>query len=634
LQEARNILKKYWNFDDFRDVQGEIIETILAKKDTLALLPTGGGKSICYQVPGLVMEGVCLVISPLIALMEDQIRQLKANGIMAVTINASMGKREIDIALDNVVYGNIKFLYVSPERLKSELFQARFAKMKINLIAIDEAHCISEWGYDFRPSYLDIAALREIHPKVPFLALTATATEDVVEDIQKKLGFKSKNVIRKSFERKNLTYNTGKTINKLNRIEHFLLKNPRSGIIYNSTRKNVKELCLYLRECKISVDFYHAGLTYKERKTAQTLWMENKAKVIVATNAFGMGIDKPDVRFVLHADLPQSIEAYFQEAGRGGRDGLPSVANLYYTKQDIKNLQTKVAQKFPPIETIKMIYTALGNHFQLAYGTGKDEVFAVDLWLFSEKYNQNLIEVYNSLKFLELCNFIALSENYKMPSRIKMLGNNHEMYNYQVKNEDYNKVIQFILRSEMGVYEDYVTINEGKIAQKTELAEKEVKKILTYLDSVQLIHYIPRSDLPTITYLTERLTENNLSISPVFYHDRKKVTLKKMKSMIDFVETDVCKSEFLLRYFGESNTHPCGKCSSCVKNQQKNLEMSARIMEAIHELSEEANPVLIINLISYFSDLEENNLMENLRLLQDDQKIEIDRMGKTVWVVE
>ncbi len=633
MQEARNILKKYWNFDDFRDVQGEIIETILANKDTLALLPTGGGKSICYQVPGLVMEGVCLVISPLIALMEDQIRQLKVNGIMAVTINASMGKREIDIALDNVVYGNIKFLYVSPERLKSELFQVRFAKMKINLIAIDEAHCISEWGYDFRPSYLDIAALREIHPKVPFLALTATATEDVVEDIQKKLGFKSNNVIRKSFERKNLTYNTGKTINKLNRIEHFLLKNPSSGIIYNSTRKNVKELCLYLRERKISVDFYHAGLTYKERKTAQTFWMENKAKVIVATNAFGMGIDKPDVRFVLHADLPQSIEAYFQEAGRGGRDGLPSVANLYYTKQDIKNLQTKVAQKFPPIETIKMIYTALGNHFQLAYGTGKDEVFAIDLWLFSEKYNQNLIEVYNSLKFLELCNFIALSENYKIPSRIKMLGNNHEMYNYQVKNEDYNKVIQFILRSEMGVYEDYVTINEGKIAQKTELAEKEVKKILTYLDSVQLIHYIPRSDLPTITYLTERLTENNLSISPVFYHDRKKVTLKKMKSMIDFVETDVCKSEFLLRYFGESNTHPCGKCSSCVKNQQKNLEMSARIMEAIHELSEEANPVLIINLISYFSDLEENNLMENLRLLQDDQKIEIDRMGKTVWVV-
>jgi ATP-dependent DNA helicase RecQ len=633
LQEARNILKKYWNFDDFRDVQGQIIETILAKKDTLALLPTGGGKSICYQVPGLVMEGVCLVISPLIALMEDQIRQLKANGIMAVTINASMGKREIDIALDNVIYGNIKFLYVSPERLKSELFQVRFAKMKINLIAIDEAHCISEWGYDFRPSYLDIAALREVHPNVPFLALTATATEDVVIDIQKKLGFKKNNVIRKSFERKNLTYNTGKTINKLNRIEHFLLKNPSSGIIYNSTRKNVKELCLYLRERKISVDFYHAGLTYNERKTAQSLWMENKAKVIVATNAFGMGIDKPDVRFVLHADLPQSIEAYFQEAGRGGRDSLPSVANLYYDKQDIKNLQTKVAQKFPPIETIKMIYTALGNHFQLAYGTGKDEVFSIDLWEFSEKYKQSLIVVYNSLKFLELCNFIALSENYKLPSRIKMLGNNHEMYNYQVKNEDYNKVIQFILRSEMGVYEDYVTINEGKIAQKTELAEKEVKKILTYLDSVQLIHYIPRSDLPTITYLTERLTDNNLSISPVFYHDRKKVTLEKMKSMIDFVETDVCKSEFLLRYFGEINTKPCGKCSSCVKNQQKKLEMSTRIMEAIHELSEEANPVLIINLISYFSDFEENNLMENLRLLQDDQKIEIDRMGKTVWVV-
>ena len=633
MQEARNILKKYWNFDDFRDVQGQIIETILAKKDTLALLPTGGGKSICYQVPGLVMEGVCLVISPLIALMEDQIRQLKANGIMAVTINASMGKREIDIALDNVIYGNIKFLYVSPERLKSELFQVRFAKMKINLIAIDEAHCISEWGYDFRPSYLDIAALREVHPNVPFLALTATATEDVVIDIQKKLGFKKNNVIRKSFERKNLTYNTGKTINKLNRIEHFLLKNPSSGIIYNSTRKNVKELCLYLRERKISVDFYHAGLTYNERKTAQSLWMENKAKVIVATNAFGMGIDKPDVRFVLHADLPQSIEAYFQEAGRGGRDSLPSVANLYYDKQDIKNLQTKVAQKFPPIETIKMIYTALGNHFQLAYGTGKDEVFSIDLWEFSEKYKQSLIVVYNSLKFLELCNFIALSENYKLPSRIKMLGNNHEMYNYQVKNEDYNKVIQFILRSEMGVYEDYVTINEGKIAQKTELAEKEVKKILTYLDSVQLIHYIPRSDLPTITYLTERLTDNNLSISPVFYHDRKKVTLEKMKSMIDFVETDVCKSEFLLRYFGEINTKPCGKCSSCVKNQQKKLEMSTRIMEAIHELSEEANPVLIINLISYFSDFEENNLMENLRLLQDDQKIEIDRMGKTVWVV-
>lgn len=628
-----DILKRHWKFDQFRPKQLEIIETVLAKKDALALLPTGGGKSVCYQVPGMLMDGVCLVVSPLIALMEDQIRQLKSKNIPAVALNSTMSKRQIDMALDNAIYGSTKFLYVSPERLNSELFRVRFEKMKINLIAVDEAHCISEWGYNFRPSYLHIAALRKWQPNVPFLALTATATPDVIDDIQEKLEFKEKKVISQSFERKNLTYNTWLTNNKLNRIESFLKNRSESGIIYCSTRKKVKNLCLKLLQGGYSVDYYHAGLPLEDRKAKQARWTNNEVRVMIATNAFGMGIDKPDVRFVLHHDIPMSLEAYFQEAGRGGRDGKPAVAHLFYEAEDLHDLQERVELSYPPIETIKTIYNALGNHLQLAIGSGKHEQFTLDLTAFAEKYNLNLITVYNALKFLELCNYIALSDNYKHPSRIRILGNNQMLYNYQVKEETLNKVILFLLRTEMGIYDDYVTVNEFKIASGTGLSPQVVRDKLTYLSQMGAVDYIPRSELPTVTYLTERLADNNLSISPQFYLNRKKIAFRKLASVTHFVAKAPCKSACLLSYFGELNPPQCGMCSGCVGNAETvEKTLRTQLRETITALMDENRHVLVINVLARFQSKNTTEILENLRWMADHQEIMMDEMGKSFTV--
>lgn len=628
-----DILKQYWKFDQFRPKQLEIIETVLAKKDALALLPTGGGKSVCYQVPGLLMDGVCLVVSPLIALMEDQIRQLKAKNIPAVALNSTMSKRQIDMALDNAIYGSTKFLYVSPERLNSELFRVRFEKMKINLIAVDEAHCISEWGYNFRPSYLNIATLRKWQPNVPFLALTATATPDVIDDIQEKLEFKEKKVISQSFERKNLTYNTWLTNNKLNRIESFLKNKSDSGIIYCSTRKKVKNLCVKLLQSGYSVDYYHAGLPLEDRKAKQARWTNNEVRVMIATNAFGMGIDKPDVRFVLHHDIPMSLEAYFQEAGRGGRDGKPAVAHLFYEAEDLHDLQKRVELSYPPIETIKTIYNALGNHLQLAIGSGKNEQFPLDLAAFADKYNLNLITVYNALKFLELCNYIALSDNYKHPSKIRILGNNQTLYNYQVKEETLNKVILFLLRTEMGIYDDYVTVNEFKIASGTGLSPQVVRDKLAYLSQAGAVDYIPRSELPTLTYLTERLADNNMSISPQFYLNRKKIAFAKLASVTQFIVEAPCKSACLLAYFGELDPPKCGMCSGCLA-ASKTVEKSLRVQlkEMILALMDENRHVLVINLLAQFQSKNTAEILENLRWMADHQEIVMDEMGKSFIV--
>ncbi len=629
MDNPLKILKEYWNFDAFRDKQADIVESVLAKKDTLALLPTGGGKSICYQVPGMVMDGLCLVISPLIALMEDQIEQLKARNISAVAIHSGLSKRQLDIALDNAIYGTTKFLYVSPERLKTELFRVRFAKMKINLIAIDEAHCISQWGYDFRPSYLDIATLRELQPNATYLALTATATLEVVTDIQKQLGFKSEHVIRKSFERENLTYNVALTNNKLNRIETSLRKNNGSGIIYCGTRRGVKDLYLRLAEKGLSCDYYHAGLTFEERKQKQVSWTKNQVEVIVATNAFGMGIDKPDVRFVLHHDIPASLEAYFQEAGRGGRDGQAAVANLFYETEDIERLRKNVASKYPSIETIKRIYNALGNHLQLAFGSGKDETFSVDLAEFATKYDQNLMVVYNSLKFLERCDLLHLTENFNQPSRIRIITTNTALYNYQVMDPILNKVIQFILRTEIGVFEEYQTIHESKIATKINLPKRTVQEKLIYLHDQQLIDYIPRSDLPRITYLTERLTDQNIRISPTFYLNRKEDAYKKLEAVIDFLTSKTCKSELLLRYFGELNTQPCGKCSACMEQTQVRSSIRKQVLSASRSLAEDCHDVRISDLFHLLPTYSESEILEELRKLLDHSEISMDDLGKS-----
>ncbi len=629
MHNPHEILKQYWQFDAFRSKQEEIIDTVASGKDCLALLPTGGGKSICYQVPGMMMEGVCLVISPLIALMEDQITNLKSRGINAVAINSSMSKKQIDIALDNAIYGHTKFLYVSPERLKTYIFHVRFAKMKVTLIAVDEAHCISQWGYDFRPSYLSIAEIRKLQPATPVLALTATATPDVVVDVQEKLLFKNLNAIQKSFERKNLIYNTHSTNNKFNRIRTFLSSNNGTGIIYCSTRRKVKELFIKLNDLNLSVDYYHAGLDFEERRNKQNKWTKGETKIMVATNAFGMGIDKADVRFVLHHDIPASLEAYFQEAGRAGRDGAPAEAHLFYETEDINKLKESIALKYPPINTIKSIYNALGNHLQLAIGSGKEERYPIDLAHFADKYDFSILVVYNSLKFLELCEFIKLSDNYKQPSQLKILANNKELYHYQVKDKALNKLIQFILRTEMGVFDNYIRLNEYKISSKTALTIAQIREKLAYMAQLELVDYIPKTDLPSVTYVTERLADNNLSISPKFYLDRKKIAERKLEAVIHFLTSDWCKSELLLQYFGETETAPCKKCSSCLNGVNETKNVRKIIKKAAVDLMDDHEKVMISDLIAALSEHPRNTILENLRWMVDHDEIEMGPLGKT-----
>lgn len=626
------ILKKYWGYDQFREKQEEIINQVIQNTDTLALLPTGGGKSICYQVPGLMKPGVCLVISPLIALMTDQVNQLKAKGISAVAIHSGMSKREIDIALDNAIYGNTKFLYVSPERLKTHIFKVRLEKMNVNLIAVDEAHCISEWGYDFRPAYLEIAELRKIKAKVPFLAVTATATADVIDDIQDKLLFSGKNLIKKSFERKNLTYNTLLTNNKRNRIEAFLKAHGGSGIIYCATRRAVKELCLYLDSKSYSVDYYHGGLNFEERQKKQNAWTDNDVQIMVSTNAFGMGIDKPDVRFVLHYDIPESLEAYYQEAGRGGRDLKESAAWLFYETEDVKRLIRKIELKYPETERIKKIYNALGNHFQLAIGSGLGETFPLDIAAFADKYSLDIILAYNALKFLELCNYIELSEGYNQPARLQIISSAQDLYQLQVKDKDLNKIVQFILRTEIGAFDNYVKLNEYRIAQRTGLSKKIIHDKLTYLHQLQMVDYIPNTNSPTITFLTERLLDTNLSISPEFHRKRKEIAQNKLNSVIEFIEKDSCKSAYLLSYFGEI-AEDCGKCNSCSQKVSNKKNKNPKLVrERILEIGNESDSVLIQDLLIKLHEIPTKTVLDTLREMADYGDIKMDSLGQSFQI--
>jgi len=633
LRESIDILKKYWGFDFFREKQEEIIESVIQGKDTLALLPTGGGKSLCFQVPAMQTEGVCLVISPLIALMQDQVDNLKRKGITAVAINSTMSKRQIDVALDNAIYGDTKFIYTSPERLKSILFLARLEKMNINLIAVDEAHCISQWGYDFRPAYINIVELKKIKPNVPFLALTATATPNVVIDIQEKLNFKNPNLFQKSFERDNVSYITLETNNKLNRILEFSKKLKGSGIIYCATRRATKDLCKLLLENGISANYYHGGLDQNQRKKRQDDWINNQTKIIVATNAFGMGIDKPDVRFVLHYDIPQSIEAYFQEAGRGGRDLKKARAILFFEPKNLEELKTKTDLKFPPIETIKSIYNALGNYFQVAFGSGKDESYSFDISEFSDRYNQDIITVYNSLKFLELGGFILLNENTYQPSTLRILVNNYDLYQYQVKDKTLNLIIQFIVRSYMGVFDNYVKIDDYIISKKLKIKQQELDKQLTYLHKNGIIDYTPKFKGSKIIYVTERLPDTHFSINPKFYNDRKKDAEIKVKSVLEFLENKICRNQYLLNYFGEVKAKKCGLCNVCLNIDDTNLNNShyQNIKTEVEHQFNSKDEFEIENFIIKHSKYTRQNIISTLRWMSEHDLIYIDRKGKNVF---
>lgn len=620
---SHEILRKYWGFTSFREKQEEVIDAILQGKDTLALLPTGGGKSICFQVPALVKDGVCIVVSPLIALMKDQVENLKKRGISAVAISSGMRYSEIDIALDNCVNGHYKFLYCSPERLETDLFQARVKRMKVSFIVVDEAHCISEWGFDFRPSYLRIADLREILPKIPVLALTATAVPQVVTDLQNKLAFKNHHVISKSFERPNLTYVVVEEENKLQRLVRLIKRLKGSGIVYGTTRRQVKDIAQFLHNQEISAAFYHAGIPIEDRDKIQADWVNNQIQVICATNAFGMGIDKPDVRFVVHMSLPSSVEAYFQEAGRAGRDEKSAYAVVFYAKHDVLQLEEQLKIGFPEIEEIKRVYKALGNFYQIANGSALGESFPFDLKKFSKQYNIAPLSAYNSLKFLERDHYISLSQNAFLPSRIHFKVNHNELYSFKVKSPTLAPLIDLILRSYTRYFDEFIVINESILAQRAQTSRIKIVKALSHLHQLEILEYVQQSDLPLLTFTREKLPQSSLVISREVYLERKKIATERTQAIIDYVTNDkTCRSIQLLNYFGEKIDKECGKCDVCLaRKKHQHLETKVEsIAETILELLA-TDSYEISALIDKFKTSEEQEVIKALHFLVDNQSV-------------
>lgn len=551
-------------------------------KDTLALMPTGGGKSITFQVPAMAKEGLCLVVTPLIALMKDQVENLKKRGIKAAALHSGMKRHELEVTLDNCAYGDYKFLYLSPERLGTDLFRMRLRKMNVNLVAIDESHCISQWGYDFRPSYLKIVELRELLPDVPFLAVTATATPEVVEDIQERLGFTQKHVVKMSFERKNLVYLVRNVEDKNKHLLKIVNGLPGTGVVYVRNRLKTKEIALMLQKEGITADYYHAGLSSEERNAKQDDWQHDRTRIIVSTNAFGMGIDKPDVRFVVHMDLPDSPEAYFQEAGRGGRDGKLAYAILLYNESDKAKVEQRTQTSFPEPEEIKRSYQALCSFLGVAIGAGKGEVYDFNLIEFATAYKFNFAHAFSSLKFLELEGYIELTDELDNPSRIMVTATKNELYKYQVAHAEMDHFIKVLLRNYAGLFNDYVKIDEKHLARISGKQLPEVTESLIKLSRAKIINYIPRKKTPLIIFTEERLDDKNLRISPENYNLRKERYTKRIEAMVNYASgTAKCRSMALLEYFGEKNATRCGKCDVCTSRNE--LDMSKYQFDQILE---------------------------------------------------
>ena len=627
---TRAVLVKYWGYPSFRPMQEDIVDSVIAGNDTLALLPTGGGKSICFQVPAMAMEGVCIVITPLISLMKDQVLHLKKINIPAAAIYSGMHPSEIEIAYNKAAFGNLKFLYVSPERLLTDAFIEAIKKMKVCLLAIDESHCISQWGYDFRPPYLKIAEIRPYIPDTPVLALTATATPKVVDDIQFRLGFKQQNVFQTSYERKNVTYNVVKIADKYGLMYRLFMKMEQgSGIVYVRSRKRTKIIADWLQSAGISATFYHAGIDAKTRDQRQKMWMDGHIKVIVATNAFGMGIDKPDVRLVVHMDLPDSLEAYFQEAGRAGRDLKPSEAFLLVSDTDIKQLKDNLQQSYPELQRIKDIYDALGNYLQIPVGAGCGSSHDFDMNDFASCYNFQLLEVYNSLKLMEREGLFALSEAMDSPSQVMIKASREDLYRCQVEYPEFDVVIKHLLRNYPGILSDFVKIKEEQISQKLGTDVLKVEQTLKKLESYNFLTYIQRKDKPQIQYLTERQNTSHFVLSDQVYKDRKDDATRRVQAVIDFVNNDEeCRSVQLLRYFGEKIKTRCGKCDVCnIRNQMRiNDEEYRNISEIImDELKKRVVP--LYETPSLAKTYLEEKVLETVRWMLDNNLIEQDENG-------
>ncbi len=603
-------------------MQEEIIQSVLLGHDTLALLPTGGGKSVCFQVPALAKEGICIVVSPLIALMKDQVENLKDKGIEAVSIVSGMGKSEIDIALDTCVYGAVKFLYLSPERLLSELVRERIRYMNVNLIAVDEAHCISQWGYDFRPPYLHIADLREIHPEVPVLALTATATAEVKEDIQQKLKFKNAALFQKSFERKNISYVVQNEEDKLRKLLDVARGVKGSGIVYVRSRKETAEIAKFYNDNGFRADFYHAGLEAGLRAQKQENWKSNRTRIIVATNAFGMGIDKPDVRFVIHKDMPESLEAYYQEAGRGGRDEEKAYGVLLYNYTDRLKQEKKFEANFPTVAEIKQVYHQLANYYNLAYEAGEGLSFDLDLGEFCTRFKLEATKTLNALKFLEQDEYLSFNESVFLPSRFKFMVMNEELYNFQIQNPGWDPFIKTILRSYGGAFENYVSLREFDLAKRTNLNVQQVIDGLQQLQQFRILNYLQQTDLPQVTFLKPRQQAASLYINKAAIEQRMAAYRKKMEAVFTYAERKKCRSQMLLAYFGETDADKCGVCDICLEEKR-----SKNASEIFDDLSNEILNVLsksshdLASLVTIIDTGTEKERISTIRLLLDAGKI-------------
>ncbi len=565
--ECQQILRQYWGYADFRGIQKDIIESIFAGRDTLGLMPTGGGKSITFQVPALALDGVCIVITPLIALMKDQVDHLQKLGIKAASIYSGMTRPEIIKVLENAIFGGVKILYVSPERLSSELFLAKLKHMKVSFITVDEAHCISQWGYDFRPSYLHISDIRKQKPDVAILALTATATPEVIDDIQARLGFKERNVFRMSFERKNLTYVVRLTSDKDQQLIHILNSVKGCAIVYVRSRKRTKEIAQMLKDNHIEATYYHAGLEHYTKDLRQKEWQNDETRVMVATNAFGMGIDKPNVRIVVHIDCPDSIEAYFQEAGRAGRDGKRAYAVLLYNEGDSRKLHKRITDNFPEKEYIRKVYESLAYFYQIGVGSGIGHTFAFDLGKFCHNFGLSMILVDSSLRILERAGYIVYENDPKSSAKLMFLLSRNQLYILENLTTNEDKIITTLLRLYGGLFNDYTYIDEGLIAQKSGLTPEQVYLILKNLSMKRILHFIPQRKMPYISYTKSRDDGERIIISNNVYEDRKLEFEKRIGAIIGYAQNDsVCRSRQLLRYFGETNSNDCGLCDVCLEH--------------------------------------------------------------------
>ena len=628
---AIEILQKYWGHQAFRPLQQEIIASVLEGKDSLALLPTGGGKSICFQVPALVKEGICIVVSPLIALMKDQVENLKSRGIEAIAIYAGMGKREIDILLDNCIYGKIKFLYLSPERLLSELVRVRISYMNVNLIAVDEAHCISQWGYDFRPPYQQISKLREILPGVPVLALTATATEFVRKDILEKLEMKDPQVFVKSFARDNLSYVVFGQEDKYKKLIEICRNVKGTGLVYVRNRRETAEVSNFINRNQIRADFYHAGLERDVRFQKQEDWKLNKTRIMVATNAFGMGIDKADVRFVVHLDLPESLEAYYQEAGRAGRDEKRSYAVLLANQSDVLSLESRYINSFPSPDEIRKVYHYLGNYFQLAFGAGEGLTFTFDIADFCKRFNISVLKTISALKFLEHDGYITLSESVFLPSRLMFIVGHEDVYRFQIENKAYDGVIKTILRSHGGAFDGFVKINEADLAKKLSISFKAVIAILNKLQSIEMLTYIQQTDQPQLQYVRSRVDMDHFDLDVKYLELRKEILLKQVSAVVAYTSTKKCRSIQLLNYFDEHTATKCGVCDVCLaeKRAENEVQLNDEIEFEIISLLQQ-QPISLDDLVKHIKNGAENERIAAIRELLDAGKIKTD--GKKYYI--